>query len=320
MQGHNIYYFLVFFIRFPKNPDMCKKWIKALRRKDFKPGCGSCVCSDHFVEEAYDESKTSGFCPRRFLKPDAVPSVFAFPESLASKKVKTHKPPMNQKCPQLTTDVNTTEATDRVDMNSGPSCSLKSATAPTVLYVVRCVAKPTSVGYICLDHSVTKAFDESKTSGFCSRQHLRPDAVPSVSPFLDHLAPKTVNTQKPPLNQTSPQSTADHSDANVSSPTSSSLKSIKPPTIRYVGDCVAKDTDSLTDVKRKLDFVLSAYQSQQKRIKGLMQQCRRTNKRYIRVKNTLDELRHKSEGKKDNFIWIATKGSSRQYITNDQGQ
>lgn len=320
---------------------MRRKWIKATRRKDFEPTSASYMCSDHFAEEAFDESKTSGFCSRRYLKADAVPSIFAFPHHFILKKVKTCKLPQSQNCPQSTAEVETTKSTDHVDVNSTPtSTSPKSINGPTIQYVGECVAKdaedtkpnidhidvisipissslkrikaPTikHVARDCSDHLVEEPFYESNTSGFCSRWYLKADAGPSVFVFPDNLAPKKVKTCEPLPTRKWPQSTAevettkstDHIDVN-SRPTSTSLKSINGPTIRYVGDCVAKDTDSLTDVKKKLAFVMSAYQLQQKRIKGLMQQCRRTNKRYITVKNALDELQNELDRKPD-LNWL----------------
>jgi hypothetical protein len=74
---------------------------------------------------------------------------------------------------------------------------------------------------------------------------------------------------------------------------STTTTNIQTPTVRYVGDCADKETDSLLDVKKKLRFVLHAYQLQRKRVKGLMQQCRRIKKRYISLKNILEELQDK---------------------------
>ena len=193
-QERKINHFLCFF-SFPRNAGLCEKWIIATKRKNFKPTSGSYICSDHFVEDAFDKSKTSGFCSRRYLKLDAVPSIFVFPDHLAPKIVKTRKPPLNRNFPQSPADVENTIVSDQVDVNT--------------------------------------------------RDTLR------------------------------------------------SLKSLQAPTIRYVGDCADKDTDSLTDVRKKLRFVLHAYQLQRKRVKGLMQQCRRMKKRYISLKNILEELQDK---------------------------
>lgn len=60
-----------------------KKWIHAVRRKDFKPSQGSRICSRHFTEKDYDPPVISG--PLR-LKKTAIPSVFDFPEHLLPKQ------------------------------------------------------------------------------------------------------------------------------------------------------------------------------------------------------------------------------------------
>lgn len=185
----------ILFFSFPKNAGLCEKWIIATKRKNFKASSGSYICSDHFLEESFDTRKTSGFCSRRYLKPDAVPSVFRFPDHLAPKKVKTRKPPVNRNLPQLTADVENVKTSDQIDANS---------------------------------------------KGTLTSQNIIPA-----------------------------------------------------PIIRYVGDCAEKETDSVTDIKRKLRFVLHAYQLQRKHVKGLMQQCRRMKRRYTSLKNVLEELQDK---------------------------
>lgn len=73
----------------------CASWIQATKRKGFTPSASafSHLCSDHFAEDAYDQTKQSGFCKRRFLKSDAVPTIFNFPQHLQPKKLKCRKPP-----------------------------------------------------------------------------------------------------------------------------------------------------------------------------------------------------------------------------------
>lgn len=66
------------FHRFPANQDLRKKWIAVLKRKNFVPGVGSAVCSDHFKASDY-KTNTS----RRELQFNVLPSVFpAFPTHL----------------------------------------------------------------------------------------------------------------------------------------------------------------------------------------------------------------------------------------------
>ncbi len=69
------------FIRFPfSRPEICQKWIKAVRRENWKPNKSSDICSEHFISSDYEEPLPGDI--RRRLKPDAVPSQFKFPPHL----------------------------------------------------------------------------------------------------------------------------------------------------------------------------------------------------------------------------------------------
>ncbi|XP_046862795.1 THAP domain-containing protein 2-like [Xenia sp. Carnegie-2017] len=59
-----------------------------MKRKNFTPNASSFLCSDHFLHVDYNTENAY----KRKLKLDAIPSVFAFPERLLSKKSK-RKPP-----------------------------------------------------------------------------------------------------------------------------------------------------------------------------------------------------------------------------------
>lgn len=77
------------FHKFPiENKDLCKRWVIAMKRKNFTPNANSFLCSDHFLHDDYNTENAY----KRKLKLDAIPSVFAFPERLLSKKSK-RKPP-----------------------------------------------------------------------------------------------------------------------------------------------------------------------------------------------------------------------------------
>ncbi|XP_054716841.1 THAP domain-containing protein 1-like [Uloborus diversus] len=58
-------------------PEILKRWILNVRRKDWYPSRRSVLCSDHFEPDAFDRS---GLIVR--MKPDAVPTIFAFPPHL----------------------------------------------------------------------------------------------------------------------------------------------------------------------------------------------------------------------------------------------
>lgn len=78
--------------RFPfKRPEVLKKWILAIKRKDFVPKSHHYVCSVHFKQEDYQHSPASY---RKMLKEFSVPSIFpSYPEYYQpkSKKIRTSK-------------------------------------------------------------------------------------------------------------------------------------------------------------------------------------------------------------------------------------
>nr|CAI5865936.1 unnamed protein product [Callosobruchus analis] len=63
---------------FPKDAALRKKWIGALRRKDFVPSTRAVICSKHFKNSDYVQT----YMDSLRLKKDAVPSIFDFPEQL----------------------------------------------------------------------------------------------------------------------------------------------------------------------------------------------------------------------------------------------
>lgn len=65
---------------FPKDVDLKKKWLIAMKRDQWAPTPSSMLCSKHFKEEDYD---CSGWSSMKKLKADdAVPSIFDFPSHL----------------------------------------------------------------------------------------------------------------------------------------------------------------------------------------------------------------------------------------------
>ncbi|KAM3873992.1 THAP domain-containing protein 1 [Diretmus argenteus] len=64
----------VSFHKFPlARPDVCGKWISAMRRNNFKPTKYSNICSQHFTRDCFKRE-----CNNRVLKENAVPSLFCF--------------------------------------------------------------------------------------------------------------------------------------------------------------------------------------------------------------------------------------------------
>ncbi|XP_049593194.1 THAP domain-containing protein 1 isoform X1 [Syngnathus scovelli] len=62
------------FHKFPlARPDICGKWVAAMRRNNFKPTKYSNICSQHFTKDCFKRE-----CNNRVLKENAVPSLFDF--------------------------------------------------------------------------------------------------------------------------------------------------------------------------------------------------------------------------------------------------
>ncbi|XP_020780191.1 THAP domain-containing protein 1 [Boleophthalmus pectinirostris] len=61
------------FHKFPlARPDVCDKWVSAMRRDNFRPTKYSSLCSQHFTQDSFKRE-----CNNRVLKENAVPSVFS---------------------------------------------------------------------------------------------------------------------------------------------------------------------------------------------------------------------------------------------------
>ena len=84
------------FPRFPHdNEDLLKKWIQAWRRKGWHPSKNERISEQHFLPGDYKYPPTLPYSQtlgRRFLKEDAVPSVFNFPKHLVKKSVERRAP------------------------------------------------------------------------------------------------------------------------------------------------------------------------------------------------------------------------------------
>lgn len=66
--------------RFPLNSKiLLSKWLVAVRRENFKANGSTRICSDHFLGSDY---KVRPGASSKYLKDDAVPSLFDFPEHL----------------------------------------------------------------------------------------------------------------------------------------------------------------------------------------------------------------------------------------------
>ncbi|XP_015259035.1 THAP domain-containing protein 1-like isoform X1 [Cyprinodon tularosa] len=66
------------FHKFPlARPDVCSKWVAAMRRSNFRPTKYSNICSQHFTQDCFKRE-----CNNRVLKENAVPSLFGFSLSI----------------------------------------------------------------------------------------------------------------------------------------------------------------------------------------------------------------------------------------------
>ncbi|KAG7221230.1 hypothetical protein INR49_017447 [Caranx melampygus] len=63
-------------------PDVCGKWVAAMRRNNFKPTKYSNICSQHFTKDCFKRE-----CNNRVLKENAVPSLFTFSLSIKSESL-----------------------------------------------------------------------------------------------------------------------------------------------------------------------------------------------------------------------------------------
>ena len=82
---------LVSFHRFPgRNKELKEKWIRAIRRENWVPSKESVICSDHFTNDCFTtKPKQKG----RFLKKDAMPTIFpTFPSYLHQETPKRKSP------------------------------------------------------------------------------------------------------------------------------------------------------------------------------------------------------------------------------------
>lgn len=71
------------FHKFPlARPDVCGKWVAAMRRNNFKPTKYSSICSQHFTKDCFKRE-----CNNRVLKENAVPSLFTFNLSIKAESL-----------------------------------------------------------------------------------------------------------------------------------------------------------------------------------------------------------------------------------------
>ncbi|GAB6025313.1 hypothetical protein CHUAL_010728 [Chamberlinius hualienensis] len=90
----------VTFHTFPRNAEILKKWIQAIRRKNWTPTQSSRLCSIHFRPEDIDRTS---LCVVR-LRENVIPCIFPTYPKYLQKTIKYRKPPANRIFKELATD------------------------------------------------------------------------------------------------------------------------------------------------------------------------------------------------------------------------
>lgn len=139
-----------FFFSFPNDKERREKWILAMRRKNFKPGQGSYICSKHFLEADFDRNVQTSV--RLFRS--AVPSVFSgFPSYYQKQPVRSRPLPSRSKIAIVSSPVSPVEdvtATAGIDPPGSYSIPVQESTpAVTVM--------PTSPGKIKLKRALEES-------------------------------------------------------------------------------------------------------------------------------------------------------------------
>ncbi|XP_075762256.1 THAP domain-containing protein 3 isoform X2 [Pelodiscus sinensis] len=94
------------FHRFPfSRPELLARWVGNIGRGDFQPSSHTVLCSQHFQPDCF-----SAFGNRTNLKPNAVPTLFAFPCTVS--QIRQEKSPLHDPQDSQLPKINTTKATE----------------------------------------------------------------------------------------------------------------------------------------------------------------------------------------------------------------
>ena len=74
---------------------MLQSWVLAMKRDQWKPSQYSFLCEKHFTPDDYVMGKEAENRLKKYLKPDAIPSVFHFPPHLLT-QTNPRNPPKRQ--------------------------------------------------------------------------------------------------------------------------------------------------------------------------------------------------------------------------------
>uniref|UniRef100_A0A4W3J6P8 THAP domain containing 1 n=1 Tax=Callorhinchus milii TaxID=7868 RepID=A0A4W3J6P8_CALMI len=105
-----------------KRPELCKKWVAAVRRRNFTPTKNSNLCSEHFTVDCFRKN-----CNNKILEENAVPSIFCFTRpKQQTKKLETLTP----------REQSITEVEVKVEPVPKQSCDLSEPTPPSDLLTI----------------------------------------------------------------------------------------------------------------------------------------------------------------------------------------
>ncbi|KAJ7989539.1 hypothetical protein DPEC_G00305590 [Dallia pectoralis] len=186
------------FFSFPKNdPERRKRWIINMKWKDWTPQHHHRVCSDHF-EEKYIRRMNK----RLHLVPDAVPTIFDFPDNVQKKMASIHPQSkragrfLNDELPgkyAAASDVTKPALTQSHNITPESSTLAKDFIAPENV--------TTSSWYIQVDEEIQMA---ESLPGFFHSDYCLPHSIRWA--FKDDIAPKVacenMDFQLPPLKHT----------------------------------------------------------------------------------------------------------------------
>ncbi|XP_049945393.1 THAP domain-containing protein 1-like isoform X1 [Schistocerca serialis cubense] len=164
------------FHRFPlKHPELLKKWITSVKRKDFKPTSCSFLCGNLFRQDDYVVSPGTW---KKRLRHEAVPSIFDFPTHLMppNKQPRRHvrilsdndASPFERCVLESVLDLPSAEATDCVENFVNENSSVESMSHLSNAEAANCV-EISAVGSQVIDCGIqSKVEMEDKATKTCN--------------------------------------------------------------------------------------------------------------------------------------------------------
>ncbi|XP_064843742.1 uncharacterized protein LOC135555330 [Oncorhynchus masou masou] len=183
------------FFSFPKNdPERRKRWIINMKWKDWNPQHHHRVCSVHF-EDKY----ICRMDKRQRLTPDAVPTIFDFPENFQKKKASIHPQSRRARSDGLPEKYTAAHVVTVAEPVTTPSPTITSETSKLAKDNTKAPEKVTSSSwYIHVDEEIQMA---ESLPGFFHSDYCLPHSIRWG--FNDDVAPKVacenMEFQLPPL-------------------------------------------------------------------------------------------------------------------------